>query len=978
MRTSCSIALVFVLVLAAAAAAQQGGAAIRGTVTDEQQSVLPGVAITVTHTENGNIRETVSGPDGTYLVPGLLPGPYRVDAKLAGFTSLLREDIVLRVGTTVQVDVSMKIGALQENLTVTAEAPQIDLTTAQVGGNVSGGEIRELPSANGNFTSLIAILPGVVYNRASDGQSDSVTINGQPGTGVVFMLDGGSNNDDLRGGSAGAQTRPALETIQEFQVVTNQFDAEYGAALSGVVNAVTKQGANVLHGSVIGYFTNAAMTSKDFFVEQQDLEKPDTRNIRWGGTFGGPIIKDKMHYFLSYEQQDRDEGRSFNYPTRPDKSFSTAQQTRMKNYMTRLDHQLNASNSYSVRWLWDHQPTINQPLNGDNGRGPTEATLSQDKDNDWTVVGTYNRVIGSTKLYNLRAAIVHERPVRGQKLYQETGDWTLAPPSLQFLDFTDQADTARADFRVMDSYGLDNTFTWFVPGRKGSHDLKVGSQYVYGEHFEENQRYMNGAFQFISDRPFDPLIAATYPERLTVRVPGKVEVLSRTHSLGVYGQDKWQITRQLTVNLGVRYDIHISPLHWDYNPLFSDPDAYPIDKNNIAPRAGFAYNMGGKAVLRGGYGLFYEKQYIDRFQVFQLNPVFSSSFLAQYPLSQVDPGPSNGQMPTNPFLVNGPVLNRELLNQLVPPNTLARNTGTVWLDNPDRHLPYAHQTSIGYEHQLGPQLSASVDYTHMWNRDLPVQFNLNPGIKQNTGRTSPITRTDLLGLASQMNIAPFAADVFTRENIGSTDYDGVSLQFEKRFANYWGARVSYAAGYGRGNTDGGPTAVNNFQVLGERNLELNEGPTALDRRHTLSLSGRVEVPWIPGLIASGSARFSSGTPFTIYNSNVDADRNGVNIDPLPAGTYSGIGENALTVENSGGRNGAYGPGYKNFDARLGYRVRMREGLSLDFFFEAFNITNEANFANPGGDQRLATFLVPTALQGGGFPRQFQLGARFGF
>lgn len=129
---------------------------------------------------------------------------------------------------------------------------------------------------------------------------------------------------------------------------------------------------------------------------------------------------------------------------------------------------------------------------------------------------------------------------------------------------------------------------------------------------------------------------------------------------------------------------------------------------------------------------------------------------------------------------------------------------------------------------------------------------------------------------------------------------------------------------------------------------------------------------------SGVARLSSGTPFTIHNSNVDVDRNGVLVDPVAAGKYSGTGQNAITVENDGGRNGAYGPGYKNVDARIGYRVRMRQGLSFDLFFEGFNLTNEANFSNPTGDMRAGTFLVPTALQGGGFPRQFQFGARFGF
>ena len=966
-------AVVIGSLLASAAEAQQGSSGIRGRVTDAQQGVLPGAAITVTHAENGTIRETVSGPDGTYLVPGLIPGPYNIAAELSGFSRLVRENVVLRIGATLQVDLGLQVGAVQESLTVTAEAPQVDLTTAQVGGNVSTGEIANLPSGNGNFTSLIAIMPGVVYNRASDGQSDSVTINGQPGTGVVYALDGGSNNDDLRGGSAGAQTRPALEAIQEFQVVTNQFDAEYGAALSGVINAISKQGTNAPHGSVVGLFTNEAMTSKDFFVEQQGLEKPPVKNRRYGGTFGGPIVRDRMHYFVSYEKQDRDEGRSFNYPTRPDMSFTTAQVTRMQNIMGRVDHQLSPGHSYSVRYLWDHQPTIDQPLGN-----ATKDTLSQDKDNDWTLVGNYNWVIGSTKLFNTRAAIVHEKPVRGQALYQETGDWTKAPVSLLFQSFIAQADVNRADFRIMDSYGLDNTFTWFVPGARGSHDVKFGSQYVYGEHYEENQRYMNGAFTFFSDAPFNAANPSTYPERFSVRVPGKIALTSKTHSLGLYLQDKWQINTAFTLNLGLRYDIHVSPLRWDSNPLFSDPSAYPIDKNNVAPRVGFAYNIGGTSVVRGGYGLFFEKQYIDRFQIYQLNPVFASSFQANFPVAQADSGPSNGRLPTDPFLVNGPVLNRALVNQLFPAGVLARNTGDVWLDDPNRHLPYAHQTSLGYERQIATQLSASIDYTHMWNKDLPLRYNVNPATRVNTTRTGRLTRTDLLGLAGQLGLSPFSSNVYMREYIAETQYDGVSMQLEKRFANYWGARVSYAVGHGRGNTIGTPTAVNDFQVLGERNLDLNEGPTSLDRRHTVSLSGRVEVPWIPGLIASGVARFSSGTPFTIFNSNIDADQNGVLIDPVAPGTYSGAGQNAITVENDGGRNGAYGPGYKNFDARLGYRVRMPAGRSLDLFLEAFNLTNEPNFSNPTGDMRSGNFLVPTSLQGGGFPRQYQLGARFGF
>lgn len=960
------------LFVAASAAAQQGGSSIRGRVTDSQQAVLPGVTVIVTHQDSGTVRETVTSSDGAYLVPGLVPGPYRLTAELQGFRRLLQSDVVLRIGTTLQVDLVMQVGGLEENVTVTADTPQVDLTSVQVGGNVSSGELKDLPSASRNFTGLVALLPGVVYNAASDSSSDSVTINGQHGSGVVFLMDGGSNNDDLRGGSSGAQARPPLESIQEFQVVTNQFDAEYGAATAGVVNAVTKQGANTWHGSAFGYFTDASMTAKDFFVAQQNLDKPETRKNQWGATIGGPIVRDRMHFFASFERQDRDEGRSRHYPSRPDRSFSVAQETNSWNYLGRLDHQLNASQNYSVRYLWDHQPNYNQVL----GNGTVD-TLSIEKDNDWAFVATYNRVFGGSRLNVVRASAVHEKPKRGQPLYQETGDWTQAPPTLQFLNFIDQADDNYADYRDMNIYALEDTFTWFVAAR-GSHDLKLGVQYQLGEHYREDQRVTNGRFIFATDRAFNAADPATYPERFQIRVPEMVKLLSRTHSGGLYLQDKWQVNARLTINLGLRYDIHVSPFEERWNPFFSDPQAYPVDRNNLQPRVGFAYSPTPSSVVRGGYGVFYEKQWIDRFENYLLNRVFTTSFIANFPVSQIDPGPSNGRLPTDPFLVNGPTVNRTLVNQAVPPGTLARNTAAVWLDTPDRVLPRQQQVSIGYERQLGPQLSIAADYVHMENSDMPLRYNFNPATKQTTGRTAPITRVDFLGIAQQLGITPFAGDVYTFENVGSTRFDGVNLQVEKRLANNWAARFSYGWGKGRGNTSGLPTAVNDFQVLDERNLELNEGPTNLDRRHTVTLSGRVEVPWIRGLTASGVARMMSGQPFTIHNTNIDANRNNVGNDPVAPGTYSGVGQNALTVENKGGRNGAHGPGFLQIDLRAGYRMRPRQGRTLDLFAEAFNLTNEPNFANPSGDQRLSTFLVPVALAGGGFPRQFQIGARFGF
>ncbi len=563
-RTSTSACLLVSLTLllsATSAAAQQGGSSIRGRVTDEQQGVLPGVAIVVTHQESGTVRETVTSSDGTYLVPGLVPGPYRITAQLQGFRRVLQSDVVLRIGATLTVDLALQVGGMEESITVNAESPQVDLTSVQVGGNVSSGELKDLPSASRNFTGLVSLLPGVVYNAASDSSSDSVTINGQHGSGVVFLMDGGSNNDDLRGGSSGAQARPPLESIQEFQVVTNQFDAEYGAATAGVVNAVTKQGSNAWRGSAFGYFTDSSMTAKDLLVEQQNLDKPETRKNQWGVTMGGPILRDRMHFFFSFERQDRDEGRSRYYPTRPDRSFSVAQETNSWNYLGRFDHQLSADQNYSVRYLWDHQPNYNQVL----GQGTID-TLSIEKDNDWAFVATHNFVVGSSKLNIIRASAVHEKPKRGQPLYQETGDWTQAPPTLQLLSFIDQADDNYADYRDMNIYALDDTFTWFIAGAGGSHDFKFGAQYQLGEHYREDQRVTNGRFIFATDQAYNAADPTTYPERFQVRAPQMVQLLTRTHSGGLYLQDKWQLNDRLTINLGLRYDVHISPLQELWNP----------------------------------------------------------------------------------------------------------------------------------------------------------------------------------------------------------------------------------------------------------------------------------------------------------------------------------------------------------------------------------------------------------------------------
>ena len=475
----------------------------------------------------------------------------------------------------------------------------------------------------------------------------------------------------------------------------------------------------------------------------------------------------------------------------------------------------------------------------------------------------------------------------------------------------------------MESYQFQDHFNWFIPtSGAGDHDLKMGFQFNTSRHQRVDQTAMNGVFQLASDLDFDASNPFTYPERLTVRLPGPDTPKSGVNSTGLFVQDKVQIDN-MTLSLGVRYDVHIATVNTgEFNPLFDNPDFRPVDKNNIAPRTSFAYDIDGRSVIRAGYGRFYERLWVDRFENAVRRTVFANSFEADFPLDDTDPGPSLGQFPTHALLVNGPVLDRGLLDQLVPPGTTSRNLGSVWLDNPDRTMPYQDSFNVGYERELAPTVSVGVDYIHMEGGDLPLRYNLNQPVRAGTDRTDPVTRVDFMDIAGQLGLSPFASNVYMVENIASSKFDGLNMQVEKRFSNNWGARASYSIGKARTQNDGDANdELNVFQVGDERNLDQLWGNSFYDRRHILTRSGRVELPRTGGVTLSAVARYQSGRPFTIHDSTFDPNQNGIAVDPLSAGTYSGVGANAITVDNAGGLRGAYGVDYVQLDMRAGYRLR---------------------------------------------------------
>jgi hypothetical protein len=957
------------LLVASTAAAQQGTAELRGHVVDQQGAVLPGVSVVVRNQATGMFREAVTNPDGTFFITGLTPGRYEVSADLTGFKKYVRQDVLLEVGRTATIDVELQVGSLEESVTVTADSQLVDVTSKEVGGNITSRELVDLPSINRNYIGFVGLLPGIIPNISTESfGSDSVNVNGQDARNNNYTLDGANNNDDVIGQRAGTQARTPLEAIQEFQVITNQFDAEFGRTTGAVINAVTKQGTNEFRGSAFGYFQDAALTEKDYFAKRDGLDKPDTKNQQFGGTIGGPVVRDKAHFFFSLERVLIDEGVTINIPARPDLNTTTTEATRVWNTLTRFDHQINASNTWGVRWLREASPQFNQII-AVGTRPVTLAASREEADVDQTVVGTLNTVLTNSTFNTARLAWTQEDVSFGNPAFNANGrNQAALPPTLQFLTFIDQQNST-AQARINNAFQLEDTFSWFVPGRRGDHDVKFGVQYQYSSNDFDDQSNRNGTFVFRTDQPFNAADPTTYPERLTIRVPGALGYYMKAHFLSAFAQDKWRMTDRLTLSLGARYDLEVIPLVEANNPAFADASEYPVDRNNIAPRLGFSYDVGGegRTVVRGGYGLFYDKTHFELITAVISSGVFSNSFTANFPANNADPGPSQGRLPTDPFLVNGPTVNVDLLRQQFPAGATLRNTGNVFMDSPDRTIPYTQQVTIGLERQLSPVIAVSADYVHGFGRDQFMTRDLNPGLRRTESRTAVIDRID----------PDFVSSVFQRINVGRTDYDALQMSIERRFANDFSARMSYTLSSSRGNTSGDGIPIIDTQLLDDLRLDQNEGPTDFDRRHNLVLSWTSRIPRTGGLTFSGVARALSGQPFTIFDTTTDPDRNGRLFDPLPAGNYSGSGQDSVTVENDGGRNGAYGPGFFQLDLRAGYRLNLN-GHTFDVFADIFNATNRANFENPTGDRRLTDFLVLSALREGAVPRTFQLGARLGF
>ncbi len=304
------------LTLASSAFAQGGRAEINGTVIDQEKGVLPGVVITVTDEKTGLTRTGVTSADGRFVVTTLTPGSYTVKADLAGFQSTVQKGVVLSVGQELTLNLTMQVSGLAEEVTVTGQSPLVEITSSRVGTNITDAEIDSLPSQGRNQLSLMQLVPGLTPSlNPGSFEGGQYNANGQATTSNLFLVDGAYDNDDRRGGSQGTQARVTLDAMAEYEVLTHHYSAEYGGSSGVVVNAVTRSGTNQLSGRAFYYYQNDDLNATNHFLKERGEENPESGSKVFGGSAGGPIVRNTAFWFGNLERNLNEEAANLNFPS---------------------------------------------------------------------------------------------------------------------------------------------------------------------------------------------------------------------------------------------------------------------------------------------------------------------------------------------------------------------------------------------------------------------------------------------------------------------------------------------------------------------------------------------------------------------------------------------------------------------------------------------------------------------------------------
>jgi hypothetical protein len=939
------VALALAVALAPAVSAQTSGASLAGQVKDKDGGALPGVTISASNPDTGLDRSTVSDSEGRFTLPSLPIGSYTVKAELSGFATVTVESVRLNVASTRTLEIEMSNATVEEQITVVDEAPLVQ-TTPSIGTVVSQDQLENLPLNGRQFANLAILAPGTGLSYNSDptkpGQL-TVALNGGIGRNVNYVIDGGDNTDDTIGG---ALQNFNLESVAEFNIQTQQYKAEYGRSTGGVLTVVTKTGTNEFKGSAWGFFRDDSLASKTETEKLAGIDKQPYDRKQYGAALGGPVVKDKIHFFATYEKTDRTtaytivtggilpslDGDSVSLPFKDE--LGTAKMTfdiSPKQYLqVRYGYQKN-SDKYGA-----------SPLAAPDSLGTVSNEFK-------SMLAGHTLQFGSDTLNEL----VFQYTKFDNLISADSNSPTIYFPS--GVHFGQNINTPQSTHQVKYQYKDDLSFSRSLWGR--TNQLKLGVNYIHeptlGGDFSTG---LAGQYALKEDRLGSPVTDITI-------FGGFFGNKTPVDQYSAYFQDDIFVNDRLTLNVGVRYD------YWDgfdldqrKNPIWKTLSTQTKfnegylrdfqggkggvlknDKNNIGPRLGFTYDVkgDGRHLVRGGWGIYYDFPYTNATILFPAAAV-QSNYGVVYNYN--DPNGiknSNGTF----FQPGQPLPPNQLPGAAVfPPNEVA---------SPTLATPYAAQGSLGYSWQATSWLGLNFEAVRINYRDIPFRFRANP----------------LSGTARRF---PQFGNFRIWSGEGRANYSALHLSGRARVSDSFELQGFYTYSETKGNVLAGADefritdAGHQADVGGaRRDVSANPldpwcekciGPLNTDARHRVTLSGVYRAPW--SVNVSGMLRYRSALPYSRF---VASDLNGDGF--------------AYDFPGREGVNGQRGASFTQLDLRLSKDFTFANEYGVELIAEVFNVLNAKNEAV---FNRFGQANAYAGDPGQGEQRLAQLGVRFHF
>jgi len=987
------------LALAPPASAQNVGGSIQGIVADATGAALPGVTVVIRNTATGGIREIVTDEQGRYLAPVLPPGEYELRASLPGFQTVDRRGITLVVGQVAVINLALGVGTREEQITVTGEAPRIQLTTGAVSGVVGQREIRDLPLNGRSFQQLALLQPGVqaalaAGNDVVGGRTPKISINGARPEHNNFLLDGTDINNVYNktpGSAAGVLL--GVDAVLEFQVLTNAYSAEFGRSAGGVINAVTRSGTNAVHGSFFEFHRNSALDARNFF-DPPGKPKPDFYRNQFGASGGGPISRDRTFFFGAYEglierlgvtgvtAVPDDNARRGILPSGPvqvhpaipqyvellfprangrslgggaaEYLFSDTQPTDEHFAQGRVDHRFSADDSMFVRVTHDRAAVDRIPAD----KPPISLIIERTRNTYITV--EQQHAFSSSTLNIVRGGLNRSVSLADNQRTIEI------PPSLSwlpgepfgYLTIRGVVTEMAGDFRLPRDDRLNN---WQIADTivlvRGRHSARIGAQAQYLQFNQHTTSQRGGIVNFANLENFLRGTAIS----VDFAVPGKIDPDRRYRQwlFGAFVQDDIRLSARLSANVGLRYEFVTTPTEADgkisnlrnvTDPELTIGDPWHDNPSlkNFAPRLGLAWDPrgDGKTALRGGFGIFHD-EILPKYYFFSgsLNPPFTT----------------RTSLPNPPF--------PNVVANFNPNAPIRAQLQTV---NADLQTPYIMQFNANVQQQLPGDWDVMVGYVGSRGKNLIRlgDANLAPeqivnGVKVYQGST-------------RRN--PNFAGIWQRVTDAESFYNALQVGLNKRFARGWRAQASYTLS--RSVDDSSGINSQDFSNVVQYGLDwydptFDRGLSAFHAKHNLTFNGSWELPifrnstGVVGALLKGwqlnnITTLRSGHPFTVqlgFNRSGNLNTTSFSMherpdvvagcDPVLGGPdrYWDIKCFSLPAAGTRGnapRNSVIGPGLVSIDFSLVKSIPLGAARHLEVRLEAFNLPNRANFAVPSG------------------------------